>query len=162
MPISLPLKMSLSWKRKYGHSYKCLFPRNYAFIRRLRFRFNKDDLLSLTKWLQLVKVIVFDPSGREQRPLRQSYSLTVHMSFLQTGISLEFVYHDYTWISSSLSYWGIKRDDVDLSFITALSTSPPADPLITWLQILLLCCLLTFSEWPYWCFSGIYIYIYIR
>lgn len=91
---------------------------------------NEDDLLSLIKRFQSVKVVVLGPSVREQRPLQQSCSLTVHMSFLQTGISLEFVYHDYTWISSSLSYRGIKRDDVDLSFITALSTPPPPPPLI--------------------------------
>lgn len=89
---------------------------------------HEDDLLSLIKRFQSVKVVVLGPSVREQRPLQQGFSLTVHMSFLQTGISLEFVYHDYTWISSSLSYRGIKRDDVDLSFITALSTPPP--PLI--------------------------------
>lgn len=87
---------------------------------------NEDDLLSLIERFPSVKVVVLGPSVTEQRPLQQSCSLTVHMSFLQTGISLEFVYHDYTWISSSLSYRGIKRDDVDLSFITALSTPPPS------------------------------------
>ena len=34
VPPALPLKMSLSRKRKYSKSLKCLFRRHYAFVRR--------------------------------------------------------------------------------------------------------------------------------
>ena len=34
VPPALPLKMSLSQKRKYSKSLKCLFRRHYAFVRR--------------------------------------------------------------------------------------------------------------------------------